>query len=242
MTRSTPVRLAALALLLIGGCAAMPPRGEVAAIDLPAGIEGTTPMAVDVETSRGDVLVEVDPRAKAPRVVAMTTNARGERVRASWAAAMVEQAEPYPILRVLAMADDRAARADLTVIVPACVGLRVRNVGGDVTVRGVRGAVDVQSGSDVTPGGNVSVSLGEALDAPLMVRSSRGSVVVSLPKGSRGALHVTSGVGRGAIVAPRAELRGLTGAGGSWRAVLNDGEHDCRVIADQGSAEIRVAR
>ncbi|MDX2132596.1 MAG: hypothetical protein SFY69_11150 [Planctomycetota bacterium] len=230
-----------LAVAVTSGCASLPPHGQLALAPLPPGVDWSRPVAVDVDAGAGSVFIEFDDALKEPQVVAMTDGPEGRRVAASWAATSVEAAEPHPIFRVLAV-DEGDAAADVVIRVPRCAGLRVRNIAGGVRVIGAAGAIDVQSGSDVTPGGNVSVSLAEPLDAPLLVRSASGQVHLDLPAGSRGVFALTSGIGMTSFLAPEEELTGASGTHGEWRGVLNGGEHECRVIADNARVEVRVRR
>lgn len=218
----------------------VPPTGPVA-ISSALDTDWSRPVALDIDNQAGSVTVVVDPSLKRAEVTAVTTNAGGYPIAAPWAAADVEAAEPHPILRVLAKRTDAATgQTDLTVRVPACAGLRVRNSEGPVVVSGAAGAIDIQSGSDVQRGGDVTLSTGSAVNAPMLVRSAGGSVRLDLPTGSRGLISARSGVDQVTLIAPREQVEAAESVATEWRCDLNRGEFDVRLIADRGPIQIRV--
>ncbi|MCC6951853.1 MAG: hypothetical protein IT433_10455 [Phycisphaerales bacterium] len=231
-------RAACLTLLcsfaLFSGCA-IPQRG------VPVQVRGESkgePIALDVENLHGGVIIDVDPSAAAPRL-----SIEGPDGAATWAAAQIDEGEVGPILRVLVQpkAGIAPAQASLRVTVPAIAGARVRTAGGPIVVSGARGAVDAQTGDDLVKGGMVRVSYAQPIDSPVLIRSSAGNVLLEAPVGSRGLLVIQS------PVAPRFDGQGQacafhSTAGGAWSCDLGPGGFEIKLIADLGSATVRLKR
>lgn len=232
-----PVLLVAAVLLGLAGCQTVPPIGPVVVGGDSAGLDT---FAVDVANSTGTVVVIADRSVETPSVHATTIGRDGRTIPAPWAAADVVRAEPHPILRVLVSDRGAGARADVTVRVPAMAGLRVRNARGPVDVRGAAGAIDVQNGTSVTPGGDTTISLSSALDAPFMARTTTGTLRVSLPDHSKGKVRLTAGEGVVSFVARHQDVAAAEGSATDWSCVLNAGGHDVRLIAERGPVWLRV--
>jgi hypothetical protein len=232
------------AAILLGGCTAVPPPGTPLTIaGLPPSAHG--PVAVDISNTCGAVMLDVDPRAAAPRIHIATRHKPASLNDQPWLAASFEPAEPHPVLRILA-ADPNGPAKDATdpvylyVTVPGCAGIRIRNSGGPVLVRGASGAVDIQNGSPVTPGGEVEVIFVDPLDAPVLISTSTGPLRVDIPRASRGLLRLESGTGEVTFEAPRDTVTRVHADAFLHECSLNDGEHEVRLIASQGSVRLRA--
>jgi len=224
----------------LGGCGTMH-RGVVPVAGI--GTESSaTSFAVDVQNQLGSVNIRIDRSITVPTVSAMATDDRGRTRAASWAAADLEASEPFPILRVLVTPPEGgvAEWTDVTVTVPACAGLRVRNQGGTVTANQLHGAIDVQNGSGVAPGGDVTLTLASPLIDPLMIRTSTGNVLLTMPSGSGGNFTLLSGSGQIALNANNERLQSVQSDARNWSGRLNDGHNDVRIIADTGSVILRI--
>ncbi|CAG0950554.1 hypothetical protein PHYC_00177 [Phycisphaerales bacterium] len=233
--------------LLSGGCHLFPnevqPAGPVQVASTPPDIDWSQPLALDLDNQAGSVTIIVDATFRRAEVFAITTTDDGRRVAAPWAAADYQAAEPRAILRVLCKRGPNAGgdgKTDVTIRLPACAGLRVRNSIGPVLATGVSGAIDIQNGSDVELGGNVTVEVGSPLGTPMMLRSAGGSVRLDLPTSSRGLFFVHSGVNQISFVAPKEETQAGAADARGWNFDLNRGEHQVRLIADQGPVTVRV--
>lgn len=224
----------ACSFALFSGCA-LPQRG------VPVQVRGESqgePLALDIENLHGGVVIEVDPSAAAPRL-----SIEGPDGAAAWAAAQIDAGEVGPILRVLVQpkAGSRSVEASLRVAVPAIAGARVRTAGGPIVVTGARGAVDAQAGDDVVKGGSVRVSYAQPIDSPVLIRSSAGDVLLEAPVGSRGLVVIKSPVpptfdGQGQACAFTST------AAGAWSSDLGPGGFEIKLIADLGTAAVRLKR
>lgn len=226
----------------LSGCSALPEAVGLVDVSGPSGMSRDVHgYAVDVHNARGSVTVVVDEGLSAPRVVATSSDGMGGTGPATWTAAEVVSADPFPVLRVLAEdGGEKGSVTDISIRVPGCVGVRIRNSGGPVSVRGITGAIDVQNGSDVDEGGEVAIVVGSPLDAPFIARASDGSVRVTMPRGSRGLFRATSGAGVVSLTARHEKVSGVTGSPLDWSCDVNDGEHEARFIADRGAVIIHI--
>ncbi|MCE7973029.1 MAG: hypothetical protein DYG92_01700 [Leptolyngbya sp. PLA1] len=220
--------------VLLSGCT-LPQRGTPISIRGQAHREA---LAVDLENLHGGVIVEVDPAAPAPRI--SLEGAAGADSNA-WAAAQIDPGEPGPVLRVIVQPKAGSPPTDVRVTLPAMAGARVRTAGGSIVIRGASGALDAQSGDEVVRGGDVHVSFAQPIDSPVLVRSSGGNVSLEAPFGSRGLLLIKSptqpafdGQGQSCVFQS-------TSAGG-WSSDLGPGGFEIRLIADRGSASVRLRR
>lgn len=230
-----------LAVLALGGCAAAKPGCEVRIAGAPTAAGAKETYALDVENGSGGVRVWVDAKATAPSVRVMVPGDPRAKTPA-WAAAQIEKSDLHPILRVIASppGGSGAASADLEIVLPGCAGVRIRNHAGPVDASGVRGAVDVQSGSSVSPGGAVSVRFAEAIDAPVLVKSWTAGVTVTAPRASKGSLTIHS---REAPVLdlPRSAVQQMkSSTGDTWKGDLNGGGFDVVLWSETGTATLRL--
>lgn len=238
MTRFVLPMLALVSML--AACQTVPQIGPVAVGGLEAAAGG--PVALDVSNRTGSVTIVADAKLDHPTVIATTVGDDGRTQPAPWAAAEVVRGDPYPVMRVMVANDGQARATDLTIHVPALAGLRVRNSGGRVQVSGAAGAVDVQNGSGVVQGGDVSIRFAGVLDAPFMARTSTGSLTVTVPPDSRGSIHATAGGNVVTVRVPSESLAKAFGEGSDWTGILNGGTHDVRLIAERGPVMLRVMR
>ncbi len=172
------------------------------------GVETATvgPLALDIQNQLGEVQVVVEPGLAQPYVEAIPFSEErpiGQVDRAAalkpWVAAQVSEAEPGGrVLRVLCTAaENQPVRpVYLNVRVPRCDGVRVKNVGGPVTLTGVGGAVEVNC-TPSTPtiwqeGAAVRVRTDRALTSGVTISSTDGEVVLILPRTSSGSIEALS--------------------------------------------------
>ncbi len=236
-------RFALLLLILVpvlAACQVVPPIGPVVVAG--EAISAPGPLALDISNRMGSVTVLADSTLDHPVITATSIGEDGRMQPAQWAAAELVRGEPFPVLRVLVANDGVAKATDVTVHVPAIAGLRVRNAGGNVRIEGAAGAVDVQNGSGVVRGGDVSIWFGKPLEAPFMARTSTGSLVVTIRPGSKGSVHATAGGDVVTVRAPGETITDASGTSSDWTGVLNGGAHDVRLIAERGPVMLRVQR
>lgn len=233
-------RMLCLALLtpfvLLSGCM-LPQRGTPILV---RGEAADGPLALDIENLHGGVTVSVDARVHAPRI---SIEAPEGAAPETWAAAQIDPGEVHPVLRVLVQpkAGSRTPHADVRITVPAMSGIRVRTAGGPIVVEGASGAADAQAGDDVVRGGSVWLRFAQPIDSPVLVRSSGADVHLEAPVGSRGLLLIKSPVQPSFDGQGQACVFQSTSAGG-WSSDLGPGGFEIRLVADRGSASVRLMR
>lgn len=249
--RSTLVRLAPIALLVVlVGCKGVSRR----TIDI-TGVE-TVPgqvVAVDVTNFNGNVRIVADDERKEPRVRATARAKKGlfrrfatqEQLHAVWIGAELVEQEGGSVLRVLARPDaevpgSEKIRVHLTVTVPACNGVLVRNAGGRVDLRNVEGAIQVDNGYAGTKGGDIDVRTALALDAPIALTTSEGGVFLQTGAFTTGEIDVASDDGSAIVRAHVGDLDDVLVTAGRWRGVLNGGTNPVMLRTGKGEARLLV--
>ena len=146
--------------------------------------------AVDVSNFRGTVAVRVKPWLKdigvSYDVVADGEVKDGDAVRGAVTVhAEMDTAGELPVLVVRTgtarEGDDHRVR--LRIDMPACSGVRVINHGGEVTVHGTSGAVQIEN-----DGGAVEVKTSHPLAAPVALTTSGGSIYLRAARNSSAAV------------------------------------------------------
>lgn len=244
-TMKTTSTLAAFFILAcLGACQSTPVRVPASTSVAITGLSDASdgPLGLDVDNRAGSVKVQIDRGLDSPQVSASTTNSRGDRYRAPWAAADLDTSGPHPVLRVLAAPPDGrgAILTDLVIRLPECAGVRIRNRVGPVWVQGVRGAVDVQNGSEVDAGGSIAVVFGAPACDPILLRSGGGPIALDLPRRSTGAVNAMARTGVVTILGSPARLSAVGAHHGSWYGVINDGENPVTLDTERGDITIRV--
>jgi hypothetical protein len=204
------------------------------------------PWQIDVSSPRGAIEITVDKDAKAPRILASSPENPEALDPAKWVAAVAVVGEEGNSLQVTA-SDAREGESrvvDLSIVLPASFGVKVRAGTGPVIVRGVGGGLDIVSGQELGAGGPVYVQTGQALRSGLVVRSSRGRVYVRAGKETQGRVHVHGSEGS-TVLAPRGQHGTIVQDGTGMRGTLGPDSPESPVIsiiAEQGLAELRLDR
>ena len=248
--RST-LQLASLALLVtLVGCKGVSRR----TIEI-TGAEATPGevVAVDVTNFNGRVRIIADDTRDEPQVRATTRAKKGlfrrfatqEQLKAVWIGAELVEQEGGTVLRVLARPDTEVpgsekVRVHLTVTVPACNGVLVRNSGGRVDLRQVDGAIQVENGFAGTKGGRIDVRTGMVLDAPIALTTTEGNVYLQTGADSTGEVDITSEDGTATVRAYVGTLDDVLVTGRQWRGVLNGGSNPVMLKTGKGAARLLV--
>lgn len=243
----------ALALVVSPGCTApvrsgLAPGADIVRIDMSTEYTPGSPVAIDIENRGGDVSITVDPSLMEPMVRATSPGAGHSQEAAPWAAATLSPSGvafkgAAPILRVLGTditADKRRTLLELRV--PACAGVRVRNQDGGVSLTGVSGAIDVQNGTAIAPGGPITMETGVVLDSPLLLHTSSGEVSVDLPAASRLDLEITTGAGTVSVQATGLRATDVKATKQSWASPLNGGGAPGKIGSDAGDIRVRLVK
>ncbi|MCC6429029.1 MAG: hypothetical protein IT435_19695 [Phycisphaerales bacterium] len=179
-----PLAVCLLASLLAGGCTQISGHHQVPISGIESPITG--PLAVDIQSIRGAVLVETDPKLTGPSVMVAALEGGKTGTAESFIASQLAGGEHGSVLRVVSAdtADGPAPRTLITVRVPACDGLRVRTSDGDVRMLGVGGAIDVEVGACKAGHGGIVLDTTRALNQPVSLMLAEGRIDVRIPSSS----------------------------------------------------------
>ncbi len=210
--------------------------------------------AIDVENPWGDVVIDARPRNEESFIAFKVRKERHLRWRGAWQGFEFDPTGAYftaehetdgEVGTVVVRPTDLTVEGfrppvDIIVYVPRADGIRVRNAGGNVTVVGATGSIDVRSGSEDHLGGDVEIRTDLTLDDLLVAESTGGDVRVVASKDSAGTIE---------LVAPRGETTfdgryGVTAhsrpSKGHWTGVWNDGINPIRIHSEAGDAVMMI--
>lgn len=229
-------------LLLLGGCQ-MNRRAQSVPV---AGVEETAaiasaPLAVDVENRSGTVIVRVDARAKRPMVLARPADGRSIRKDDKpWAAAELAAQEEHRVLRVVAgggEAPEAALPLIVTVVVPSCEGVRVKNAGGPVLLQGVGGALTVTNADLGGRTARIEVETRRDLTLPVSLISTGGNVSCIAGTGTSGKVSLNAPNGRPEVRTKAAvAFHGGQNSAAGWSGVFGRGDNEITLTTDHGNA------
>lgn len=243
--------LPVLTLVLAGGlslvqvgCAS---RGDAVAISGVEVLEHTPTIGLDVENVRGAVLINVNPKIPAPRVVAYAGTRRGQpaenRSADKWVTASITESDGRAVLAVRSVPYDGVDDlwVQVAIEVPSCDGLRVRNSDGTVDARGVNGAITIENGGAGRPGGYIYVAPGKPTSSPITITSSSGDIELVLPTDSTGNVELISANGKlAAIVAWTGQITNSVIKPGSYTGILNWGTNPIRLKTGEGEVRMHI--
>lgn len=222
---------------LVAGCQ-MNMRARTVRLDgeaMPAG----APLAVDVENRAGTVTLRVDPKLKQPRVEAQPADGRSMKKDKPWAAAELARQDDRWVLRVIGGGNettDKASPIILTITVPSCEGVRVKNAGGPVTLRDVGGAISVANTATGAPTAGIELRTQRALTAPVTLTSTGGDISCKCGKGSKGQLTITSQSGDVQTQSNSTKFTGGKNLPKGWTGVLGSADNTITISTDHGDA------
>jgi len=248
-SRATHVA-ALLVLLLLVGCRGTSKRTvEIDGPDLPTG----SPVAVDVTNYHGSVHVLATHRVDEPVVRAKLRAPRWAKRRAKidaqkavWIGAEMVEQEGGMVLRVLSRPGDDApdltdrVRVNLTIRVPECNGVLVRNTDGRVLLEHVAGAIQVENGAGGTEGGTVDVRTNLPLEAPVALTTTDGNIYLQIAPNSQGDLEAVSEDGTAVIRAHVGSLTAFDAGQQRSTAILNDGTNPILLRTSKGIARLLI--
>jgi hypothetical protein len=239
--RTSCIVLALIACLL-PACSQMPQVGVVPITGLENPLPPEAAPAVDIQNHRGTVTVIVDPKAPGPDVRAVARGA-GSPAEVRWTAATMDMDNGLPVLRVLSTPEDTGAPdgpVDITVTMPAVGGVRVKNDGGPVVLRDVRGAIEVHSSLEAPDGDAIYIETRHALTEPLLLNAQAGGIVLRMGQGSAGQLIANTDAGRVIVDAAKAKITGARMERGIYTATINEGEHEHRLTTQTGDVTVTI--
>lgn len=243
LTRSVLI-LASIAAFLttgtLGGCTRLRASQAVTVENLQNVSNDGLPLALDVQNARGTVSIWVDP-TKPLAVWAAVKGGSGSDHKPDWIAASVVQDNGRPVLRVLSSAAaDQPKPTTIRIRVPSCAGLRVRNAGGLIDVKGVTGAIDIQNAMDFGTPEAVRVVAGAPITAPIGVHTNFGNISVRLPLGSTGTARVYSLEGQSLIDGAKTTLTEVLTNRTQITCVIMGGTNAIDIGTDKGVAQLVI--
>lgn len=239
------VAITVLGLLALqaGGCASQSAPVTISGIEL---LERSPALAIDVENERGAVLVTVNHNLKAPRVTANAGTLRGEPVAnfegGKWASADLQETDGRAVLKVRSLPEEGPQHwVQITVDVPACEGVRIKNSDGAIEVRGVNGAISIENGGAGKPGGRVFVETAKPNTSPISITTATGDIELVLPTDSTGDVELISGNrALAAMVAWTGQVNNSSIRPGLYTGNLNWGTNPIRLKAAEGQVRLHV--
>ncbi|MBX3363470.1 MAG: DUF4097 family beta strand repeat protein [Phycisphaeraceae bacterium] len=205
---------------------------------------------VDIVNPKGPVRVIVDPSLRRAAVDARPIPRNGadrrelERLRE----ALAVSAESYVddvrnVLRVRSAYrnPDENARIELTVYIPSCGGVMIRNADGHVELIGVSGDINVHSGVlGQTPGGSIMLVTETPVHGPLKLATTSGNIDIVMPSTSSGEYEVSTSEGRVQMQLIGGAISHSQSAATRWTGILNKGVHLCQVETMRGNVRVRL--
>jgi len=234
---------------LSGGCAPNASHVDITGAD---SVQTWTVCAVDVENYAGEVTVWVDPTLQQPvirceKLVPGTAPSTHVSTQvAATTSAVVSQADGRLVLRVTTRREEesQAELVHLSVRVPSCDGLRIRNTGGMVRVEEVGGALDILNIGGINRlSPDVIVRTDREIVAPVSIISNGGGFVeLSMSSESAGRLDLQGPRGFVEVKAERGRLESVRTDGITFTGVLNRGEHSMKLRSDRGGVLVRLVK
>jgi len=197
--------------------------GRTFAIDDPVELRTRGPLAVDVESFAGDVVVRADRKIDRTTVEVRRVSTHGlgrlkesadELSEPNWTATLRPRdggGETLFIRATTPNPEPHFQRLEVTVYTPSLDSVRVRTTNGDVTIIENQGPVDVE-----TTRGDVRMMTPWPMTQPMTIVTSEGSIDYRVRGESKGTFDCES---HGGQVRQRAEY-------GSWIALDPSNDHD----------------
>ncbi|MBL8876086.1 MAG: hypothetical protein JNM86_09860 [Phycisphaerae bacterium] len=238
------VALAGLLSLVQIGCSSRSAPVPISGVEV---LEHTPTIAVDVENVRGAVLIRVNNKLTAPRIVANAGTQTGEPVEnyqgGKWVTAQITETDGRAVLSVRNTVHENESDrwVQVAIEVPSCDGLRIKNSDGAIDVRGVNGAITIENGGAGRPGGYIYVATGKPATSPISLTTPNGDIDLILPTDSTGNIELTSGNGRlAAIVAWTGQVTNSVIKPGQYSGLLNWGTNPIRAKTGEGEVRLHV--
>lgn len=215
--------LLALALALLPGCRATRQGRDVPVQVAEGFVLGPDDRVwVEIENREGTVDVRADPTLESLTVRAWKCQTKSAADVPSWVSSSLDRVgKGHVVLRLLSAPQEPGAEpVSLRVRVPNLGGVRVVNSGGQVTIRGFRGTLDVQNGVASGRGGNVDARTWFDIASDITVASQSGDVRVDVGKASSAQVHLRGFFEAGVDTADAACVNPLSSAR-RWTGILN---------------------
>lgn len=237
-------------LVAMGGCS-VPTHHDLKIRQANTADQIDRPLNIDIENVRGSVEVEVVSGLTKPTLQAWVLDESNQFMRLtddalvkSWYAAEILSVQGRPVFRIMTTRgkETKPTYVKLLVQTPTCDGIRVRNSGGPVTLRGVGGELAVENGYKGGEGGDITVITSRRIAESVNLRTTHGNVALHVPTNSQGVLEINTPKGQ-----PQVNVRGdgldsvrktLT----TFRGSLNGGSKAWQFLSAEGNVRLEVGR
>jgi len=225
----------------LGGCATSDAR--VTTLTAPAPL---TDLGLDIENPYGSVRVEVTDRVdhicltETLLTPAFSTDEfrAAQQERIELVTERIENAPGLETLRVRVVALEPMPAGEgvnVTIRLPRCEGVRVRNTAGDAVLLGVTGAIHVE-----TIDGDIEVRCADPLRWPVALIADRGDVYLQSPGGDEGRIELVSNSGDAVFTSTLEPLAGMSATRNQVVGVLGGGSNPITLRSDTGNVRMMV--
>ena len=129
---------------------------------------------------------------------------------------------------------------DLTVEIPQCDGIEVRNAGGKVVIVGVEGAIHVESGDSVVAGGPIEIRTEREQLEEIYAMSNGGHVTLVTGPQSAGTVELVAPRGKTSFSSRYGIVDDSMPSKGHWTGVWNNGTNSIYLESQDGDASVLV--
>jgi len=129
---------------------------------------------------------------------------------------------------------------DITIYVPQCDGLRVRNADGNIDIVGVSGVIEVVSGDEQHPGGNIEIRSESTLHENISAWTNDGDVTLVAGPDAGGTIELLAPRGLTTFWSKHGLTENSRPEVGRWTGVWNDGTNSIRLETLTGNARLMV--
>lgn len=129
---------------------------------------------------------------------------------------------------------------NLTVRIPQCDGIEVRNAGGKVIIVGIEGAIRVESGDNEIPGGPVEIRTDKEQLEEIYAVSNGGHVTLVTGPHSAGTVELVAPRGKTSFNSRYGIVNHSMPSKGHWTGIWNEGTNSIYLESLDGDASVMV--
>ncbi len=129
---------------------------------------------------------------------------------------------------------------DLTVNIPQCDGIEVRNAGGKVVIVGIEGAIRVVSGDEEMAGGHIEIRTDKEQVEEIYAMSNGGDVTLVTGPQSGGTFELVAPRGKTSFNSRYGIVDHSLPKVGHWTGIWNDGTNSIYLESQDGDASVIV--
>jgi len=236
--------------VLAGGCSAVPEADSLSLLPATTKFDPTRPLMIDVENKSGSVNITVNPKLDRPYVTCRFLDVKTStplpdeaKVARKWIDARFVPRADSTQLRVIntrGSAERGGVFIWISIEVPSCAGVRVRNSAGGVAMKDVSGPIDVSNGFGTGEGGPITLTTTRGITDSVSLSTIEGDVMVTMTGRSTGVLDLASTNGPVEMRDRTGQVGNIVQTASTWTGVLNDGENPIKVRSGGGLVRVEV--